>query len=321
MLSRGAVEVNGRAFPQLDITGPLWYDRSRCISISHHAKAEVMYYVATVRYGDMRYIGNFFAKFPNVRRGDRVIVRTDRGVETGEVISSAAATSDEAEIKSLNEILRRITPEDQERMRRIEEEQQVEEFKYCQGRIQELNLPMKLTSVEHLFGGTKIIFYFLADGRVDFRQLVKDLAKQYSSRIEMRQIGVRDEARLLADYEHCGRELCCKGFMKSLEPVSMRMAKNQKATLDPAKISGRCGRLMCCLRFEDPVYEEFKRNLPKKGSRVETPEGPGVVVGSEVLAQEVVVELADSRNRVTFHLSEVKRVEEKKERQGAARRG
>jgi len=271
-----------------------------------------MYYVATVRYGAMRLVGDFYAKFPSVKRTDRVIVRTDRGVEVGEVISKPEGTSDENDVKGLGEILRRVTPEDLERIRRIEEEQEREEFKFCQTRIRDLKLPMKLTSVEHLFGGTKIIFYFLADGRVDFRQLVKELAKQYNTRIEMRQIGVRDEARLLADYEHCGRELCCKGFMKTLEPVTMRMAKNQKATLDPAKISGRCGRLMCCLRFEDPVYEEFKRRLPKKGTHVETPDGPGIVVECEVMSQQVTVELASSKSRDKFNVNDVRKQPKKK---------
>jgi cell fate regulator YaaT (PSP1 superfamily) len=152
--------------------------------------------------------------------------------------------------------------------------------------------------VEHLFGGTKLIFYFLAQGRVDFRALVKDLAEQYQSRIEMRQIGVRDEARILAHYEHCGRELCCRTFIKRLEPVTMKMAKNQKATLDPNKISGRCGRLMCCLRFEDAIYEELRKLLPRRGAKVVTKQGEGLVTGGNILSQLVTVELSEKREIV-----------------------
>ena len=163
---------------------------------------------------------------------------------------------------------------------------------------------MKLASVEHLYGTKKIIFYYLANGRIDFRELVKDLAKEYQARIEMKQIGVRDEARLLADYEHCGRELCCRSYLKNLEPVTMKMAKNQKATLDPSKISGRCGRLMCCLRYEDRVYEELKNSLPKKGSVVKTIKGTGEVVNYDVLQQQVVIE-TENRSRQTVSVGEI----------------
>jgi len=198
-----------------------------------------------------------------------------------------------------------MTPEDKSRFEEIREKEEPAEFKFCQQRIRERNLPMKLTCVEHLLGGAKIIFYFLADGRVDFRELVKDLAQQYHCRIEMRQIGVRDEARLLADYEHCGRPLCCRAFVKKLEPVSMKMAKCQKATLDPNKISGRCGRLMCCLRFEDAVYEDLRRSLPRRGARVTTPKGPGAVVDHEILRQCVRVDLGEGQTAM-FHVSEIR---------------
>ena len=185
---------------------------------------------------------------------------------------------------------------------------QPKEFEFCKKKIQERNLPMKLASVEHLLGGSKIIFYFLAEGRVDFRELVKDLAQEYHTRIEMRQIGVRDEARLLADYEHCGRELCCKTFIKNLEPVTMKMAKNQKATLDPTKISGRCGRLMCCLRFEDSVYEDMKSGLPGMGVLVATPEGEGEVVAQDAEKKLVTVALAADKRQVTVPLAQIKTV-------------
>ena len=154
---------------------------------------------------------------------------------------------------------------------------------------------MELVDVEHLFGGERIVFYFLAEKRVDFRDLVKDLAREYQTRIEMRQIGVRDEAKLLADYGDCGKPVCCNTHMTVMPPVSMRMAKLQKSTLDPSKISGRCGRLKCCLRFEQDVYEEFQEALPPVGARVVTPKGQGRVLAQEVLARKVLVEFEDGR--------------------------
>ena len=251
-----------------------------------------------VRYGAMSNISTFSADKiqGNLKMGEKVVIKTDRGKEIGEVISkldeAKAARSGDGNFK----VLRRATPEDLQKLKEIEEEKVEEEFKFCQKKIKEHELAMKLADVEHLFGGDKIIFYFLSDGRVDFRALVKDLAKEYQTRIELKQIGVRDEARLLADLEHCGRELCCKAFMKSLEPVTMKMAKNQKATLDPAKISGRCGRLMCCLRFEDKTYEELKKNLPRKGTIVVTDAGEkGEVLDYDILRQLVAVETEDKK--------------------------
>lgn len=265
-----------------------------------------MKYRAIVRYGAMHHVGNFRAEFSGLRARERCIVRTDRGVEIGTILSSVEPyEGDEAEKDMAGEVLRRVTAEDSKKLDEIHEVEEPKEFEFCKRRIQERDLPMNLASVEHLFGATKIIFYFLADGRVDFRELVKDLAQEYHTRIEMRQIGVRDEARLLADFEHCGRELCCKTFIKELQPVTMKMAKNQKATLDPSKISGRCGRLMCCLRFEDETYEDLRRKMPRKGTRVATPEGEGDVVGHEILKQEVTVELPEQRELV-FRLDEIK---------------
>ena len=252
-----------------------------------------------VRYGAMGLLSAFTAR-EEFRGGDQVVVRSERGHEIGEVVCSVDNVPDSARSTGrgrpfVGRIVRRAGPDDKEKQRHIEEDRIPAEFRYCKICINEHRLPIKLTSVEHLFGGEKIIFYFLADGRVDFRALVRDLAKQYRTRIEMKQIGVRDEARLLSDHEHCGRGLCCRTFIKNLEPVTMRMAKNQKATLDPAKISGACGRLMCCLRFEDRMYDQLKRNLPKKGTRVNAPEGSAVVVDYDILSQTVVVEYNDAR--------------------------
>jgi cell fate regulator YaaT (PSP1 superfamily) len=163
---------------------------------------------------------------------------------------------------------------------------------------------MRLVHVEHLLGGGRIIFYFVSDGRVDFRELVKDLARHLQTRIELRQIGVRDEARILGDQEYCGNDLCCIRWMREILPVTMRMAKNQKSTLDPTKISGRCGRLKCCLRFEDEVYSELRARLPKVGRRVMTKKGPGRVVAVDTLLGSATVELEDDL-RMDFRAEEL----------------
>ena len=170
--------------------------------------------------------------------------------------------------------MRYATPED------INEEKHfqkiaVEEAKFCKKLVREMNLPMKIVDAEHILGGERILFYFMSDGRVDFRDLVRKLAQEYQTRIEMRQIGARDEAKLLGDVESCGQRCCCIRYLKSLKPVNMRMAKLQKATLDPSKISGFCGRLKCCLRYEDDIYTELKKRLPPRNTLVNTKAGQG----------------------------------------------
>src|SRR5437588_9256214 len=187
-----------------------------------------------------------------------------------------------------------MTAADDERALKVHEKEQAE-FLRCAEFVQQRQLQMELVDVEHLFGGERIVFYFLAEKRVDFRELVKDLARAYLTRIEMRQIGVRDEAKLLADYGDCGKPVCCNTHMATMPPVSMKMAKVQKSTLDPSKISGRCGRLKCCLRFEQDVYEEFQRELPPVGTRIVTAKGQGRVLAQEVLARKVLVEFEDGR--------------------------
>ncbi len=264
-----------------------------------------MKYVVLARYGSMRTIGTFSTTIKKLRFGDRCIIRSTRGTEWAEITSEPRRIDEMPSSKRAEgAVIRRALPKDYEMQHAIEEEIQPTEYSLCAGKLEELQLPMRLACVEHLFGGEKIIFYFLADGRVDFRQLVKDLATEYRTRIEMRQIGVRDEARLLAEYEHCGRELCCRTFMKDLQPVTMRMAKLQKTTLDPTKISGRCGRLMCCLRFEDETYSELKKALPKRGTPVRIEAGEGEIISSEVLAQRVTVEMP-GRVRVTVDLGDI----------------
>ena len=259
--------------------------------------------VAFVRYGAMETTDRFSTPDTDVPVGSNVIVRTPRGVEWGLLVQFRRRVS-EAE-KIVGQLLREATPSDAEKQKDIEERLEVNEFQTCKRLLAKNELPMKLVDVEHLFGGHKIIFYFLAEGRVDFRELVRDLAKEYRTRIEMRQIGVRDEARLMGLVGPCGNEICCRRFLKALKPVPMKLAKDQKSTLDPAKISGTCGRLKCCLKFEEELYKILKENLPRRGTKVETAEGAGQVVDYEVIGQTVMVQFDDGR-RQRFPADDVK---------------
>jgi cell fate regulator YaaT (PSP1 superfamily) len=218
-----------------------------------------------VRYGVMRLLGVLAASGnAEYRRGAKVIVRSDRGLEAGEVLCEASETAlaclkDAAE----GQILRPMTAEDTLELVRLKE-QAHRELDLCQQYVEKLNLAMQLVDVEHVFGGERIVVYYLAESRVDFRELVKMLAGEFQTRIEMRQIGVRDEAKLLADYGDCGIPVCCNSHLVVMPPVSMKMAKLQKATLDPTKISGRCGRLKCCLRYEFESYEQAQKEAPSQ---------------------------------------------------------
>lgn len=258
-----------------------------------------------VRHGVMRFLGDFTpASDASYERHQNVIVLTERGQEVGEVLCEATPRA----VGLLTEptkgqIVRVMTPADEELAMKLCEKEQ-SEFLRCGEFVRQRSLQMELVDVEHLFGGERIIFYFLAEKRVDFRELVKDLAREYRTRIEMRQIGVRDEAKLLADYGDCGKPVCCNTHMAVMPPVSMKMAKLQKSTLDPSKISGRCGRLKCCLRFEQDVYEEFQAQLPSAGARVVTGKGQARVLGQEVLARKLLVEFEDGR-RIVIGADEV----------------
>ena len=254
-----------------------------------------------VRYGLMRVVAEFSGKGPQkLGRNAAVIARTNRGVEWGEVLCPATErTADYLESQeSIGKILR-LANDDDARQRDEMWRGERAEFEGCREMIKERKLLMQLVDVEHLFGGERLIFYYLAEERVDFRDLVKALAKRYKTRIEMRQIGVRDEAKLLADYGDCGKPVCCNTHLREMPPVSMKMAKIQKATLDPAKISGRCGRLKCCLRYEYDTYEEYRRDLPKVGVSVMTRLGQGRVVAQEILARKVLVRYEGSRDVLT----------------------
>jgi cell fate regulator YaaT (PSP1 superfamily) len=249
-----------------------------------------------VRHGAMRLLGSFETSPEAVfRRSDDVVVRTDRGLEVGEVLCEASPRAVEfLADPTRGRIVRHLTDEDRATIQQLRESER-RELEACQGFVSQRRLQMELVDVEHLFGGERIVFYFLAEKRVDFRELVKDLARAFQTRIEMRQIGVRDEAKLLADYGDCGKPVCCNTHMTTMPPVSMRMAKLQKSTLDPSKISGRCGRLKCCLRFEQDVYEEFQAQLPPVGSRVLTAKGQGRILAQEILARRLLVEFEDGR--------------------------
>lgn len=258
-----------------------------------------------VRHGAMRYLGQFEPEGESAyARNAEVIVRSERGLEAGQVLCDANPRAVELLVEpTKGQIVRGMTADDRLQRDRLRERER-QEFAACRGFIETRKLQMELVDVEHLFGGERIVFYFLAEKRVDFRELVKDLAREFQTRIELRQIGVRDEAKLLADYGDCGKPVCCNTHMVAMPPVSMRMAKLQKSTLDPSKISGRCGRLKCCLRFEQDVYEEFTRELPAPGARIVTGKGQGKVLAQEILARKVLVEFEDGR-RVLVNADEI----------------
>ena len=273
---------------------------------------EKIYPTTAVRYGKMRHIGEF-SHAPDLKFtcGAKVVISTDRGIEIGEQVSltcfgcdrsvsreqmrayAQASGGDALRLKA-GRILREATPADLAEWQHIQSET-FNKLQVARRIAAELELPMKVVDCEHLFGGERIVFYFMAEQRVDFRELVHRLAAEFQTRIEMRQVGARDEARLLADYETCGREVCCKAFIKTLKPVSMSMAKVQKTTLDLSKVSGRCGRLKCCLRFEHESYESLEKNLPRLGSHVKTAHGAGQVVDRQVLTQLVKIRTYDGK--------------------------
>ncbi len=262
-----------------------------------------------VRYGAMRTLGVFSASDEQpCARATKVIARTDRGLEAGEVLLDATEPA-LAGLKDppRGQILREMTADDANEISRLWEQRQTQ-YDICQRNIEKLGLPMHLVDVEYVFGGERIVVYYLADGRVDFRELVRTLASEFQTRIEMRQIGVRDEAKLMADYGDCGKPVCCNNHLVQMPPVSMKMAKLQKATLDPTKISGRCGRLKCCLRYEFDTYEHMLKELPPIGSRVETPDGPARVLGHEILAAQLLVDTGDHVRKLV-HLADAKPIE------------
>ncbi len=259
-----------------------------------------------VRYGIMRIVGEFSAKYDDpIERGTAVVVRTDRGVEWGEVLSPASEQTRKylGRTDETGRILQIASAEDLRKRDQVVAAQR-QDFADCGRLIAESKLQMQLIDIERLFGGERLIIYYLSEKRIDFRDLVRILAGHFKLRIEMRQIGIRDEAKLLADYGDCGKPVCCNTHLREMPPVTMKMAKVQKATLDPNKISGRCGRLKCCLRYEYDTYEEHLRDLPPVGATVVTKVGQGRVVSLEILARKVMIAYDDSR-RVMVDASEV----------------
>ena len=263
--------------------------------------------VVGVRFKDTGKIYYFDPGQEQLRNGEKVIVETSRGVECGEVAMKNQEVSDSSIVQPLRKIVRKATRED---INRLEENRRKEKaaFRTCEEKIAEHGLEMKLVDVEYTFDNSKILFYFTADGRVDFRELVKDLAGQFRTRIELRQIGVRDEAKMLGGLGICGRAFCCGTFLDSFQPVSIKMAKEQGLSLNPVKISGACGRLMCCLKYEQEAYQDLIRTTPKVNALVSTPEGKGVVIDQNLLTRKLTVRLDKDPEAApkVFHVSEVK---------------
>ncbi|MBE7033466.1 MAG: stage 0 sporulation protein [Ruminococcaceae bacterium] len=214
--------------------------------------------------------------------GEAVIVETSRGLEYGKVSMPAKEVSEEEIVSPLKEIVRIATENDKLQVEKNKKKEQ-EAFVICEEKIASHNLDMKLVDVEYTFDGNKILFYFTAEGRVDFRELVKDLASVFRTRIELRQIGIRDEAKMLGGIGICGRSLCCSTYLDGFHPVSIKMAKEQGLSLNPTKISGNCGRLMCCLKYEQNCYDEFSKIAPSVGAVVSTPQGKGIVQSTTIL--------------------------------------
>ena len=248
-----------------------------------------------VRFKEVGKIYYFDPDNTQFNKGDHVIVETSRGVECGEVAMENRELADGEVNFPLKKILRKATEQD---MQRVAENREKEgkAFDICVQKIKEHKLKMKLINVEYTFDNNKILFYFTADGRVDFRELVKDLAYVFRTRIELRQIGVRDEAKMLGGLGICGRPFCCKTFMGDFQPVSIKMAKEQGMSLNPVKISGTCGRLMCCLKYEQDAYTDLLKRTPKISAIVNTPDGKGTVVDQNLITGILTVSLQKSPN-------------------------
>lgn len=239
-----------------------------------------------------------------IEKNDYVIVETIRGIEFGKVIIANRKVPKNDVVLPLKKVIRLATEED--KLEVLKNKKMAEEaFTICVDKIKDHELEMKLVDVEYTFDRNKVIFYFTADGRIDFRDLVKDLASTFKTRIELRQIGVRDEAKILGGIGPCGRMLCCSTFLGDFEPVSIKMAKDQNLSLNPTKISGLCGRLMCCLKYENDDYEEAKQQLPDIGEEMETPHGIGEIVGLNILERIIQVKLHDDDKIIEYTLSEL----------------
>lgn len=264
--------------------------------------------VVGVRFRNVGKIYYFNPKNYKVKVGDHVIVETARGVEYGRVVLEPRSVKEDEVVHPLKEVLRVATKEDEEHEAENRQKEK-EAFKICKKKIREHGLDMKLIDAEYTFDNNKVLFYFTADGRIDFRQLVKDLASVFKTRIELRQIGVRDETKILGGIGICGRTLCCHTYLSEFAPVSIKMAKEQNLSLNPGKISGVCGRLMCCLKHEEETYEELNRRLPNTGDYVTTDDGlKGEVSSVNVLRQlvKVLVEVNDEKELREYKVEQLK---------------
>lgn len=242
-----------------------------------------------------------------LQKGDMAIVETARGIECGEVAMENRNVSDDTVVQPLKSLIRKATQQDKIKLAENKEKEK-SAFAQCENKILEHNLDMKLVDVEYTFDNSKILFYFTSDGRVDFRDLVKDLAGIFRTRIELRQIGVRDEAKMLGGLGICGREFCCGSFLNGFQPVSIKMAKEQGLSLNPVKISGACGRLMCCLKYEQEAYLDLLRTTPKIGAVVSTADGKGVVIDQNLLTGKLTIKLDKDPDAApkSFNVKEVK---------------
>jgi len=263
--------------------------------------------VVGVRFRRAGKIYYFDPRHLKLKVGDDVIVETSRGLEFGEVVQPNKEVSEEEIVPPLRPVCRIATEADYKQLAENREKEK-EAMRICLEKIAKHKLEMKLVDVEYTFDHNKIIFYFTADGRVDFRELVKDLASVFRTRIELRQIGVRDEAKMLGGLGPCGRSLCCATFLGDFDPVSIRMAKEQNLSLNPTKISGICGRLMCCLRYEADHYEFSKGELPSPGDLVITPNGEGKVISQNLLKKTVLVELLETSRQEEFPVEEIEKL-------------
>lgn len=263
--------------------------------------------VVGVRFKSVGKIYYFDPENIEIKKGDSVIVETSRGVEFGSVVLANKEISEDEIVSPLKKVLRKATDDDIKVMLDNKEKEK-QAFEKCVKKIEEHELAMKLVDVEYTFDHNKILFYFTADGRIDFRELVRDLASLFKTRIELRQIGVRDEAKMLGGIGICGRPLCCSLYLGEFEPVSIKMAKEQSLSLNPTKISGTCGRLMCCLKNEQEAYEDLIRRTPHAGSVVKTPDGKGTVVSANLLKSLVNVSLdIDGEKEIKeYKLSDIK---------------
>jgi cell fate regulator YaaT (PSP1 superfamily) len=245
--------------------------------------------IVGVRFGYACKVYHFDAGDMDLAAGDWVIVKTEKGTGLGQIaLAPFERSMDGSQLEGLRKVIRKAGKVDFDQKERCAQ-REAEAFAYCLERIETLELPMKLVAVECFFDGSKYVFYFTSEGRVDFRELVKQLVSRFPVRIEMRQIGVRHEAKMTGGLACCGQELCCARFLTDFRPVSVKMAKNQNLSLNPTKISGVCGRLMCCLGYEHDIYEEFRKQLPKVGKTVKTRKGDGVVLKHNPLAETISV--------------------------------